>query len=231
MQRVFLLYLSASELSNFDFRKTLKVHFFRITSGAFIGRSSPMGFNPLLRGKNAHSLATRGVAYLFLFQKIIIQKMKKLLSVCTLLLLLTMTAKTQNSQQELQSEMEKMMQQMQEMMKSFGSWMGEVPIFMDTTLVREFHFPAEEFDGMMEQIPMDDLSHMFFQFSPDSLMNGDMFKGMEQLMEQWSIQGFSDMEDFFKELEKLAPTSPENDGTPQDKEAAPNKKKRKTTTL
>jgi hypothetical protein len=157
--------------------------------------------------------------------------MKKILSVVTLVVIMTISAQAQNSQQELQSEMDKMMLQMQEMMKSFGSWMGEAPIFMDTTIVREFHFPAEEFDGMIEQFPMDDLSHMFFQFSPDSLMNSDMFKGMEQLMEQWSTQDFSDMEDFFKELEKLAPTTPENDGTPQDKEAAPNKKKRKTTTL
>jgi hypothetical protein len=157
--------------------------------------------------------------------------MKKILSVCTLLLVLTMAARAQNSQQELQSEMDKMILQMQEMMQRFGSWMGEAPIIMDTTIVREFHFPAEEFDGMIEQFPMDDLSGMLFQFSPDSLMNSDMFRGMEQLMEQWSTQDFSDMEDFFKDLEKLAPVTPENDGTPKEKETTPNQKKRKTTTL
>jgi hypothetical protein len=157
--------------------------------------------------------------------------MKKILSVFTLVVVMTISVQAQNNQQELQSEMEKMMLQMQEMMKSFGSWMGEAPIFMDTTIVREFHFPAEEFDGMIEQFPMDDLSHMLFRFSPDSLMNNDMFKGMEQLMQQWSTQDFSDMEDFFKELEKLAPATPENDGTPKEKETAPAQKKRKTTTL
>ena len=142
------------------------------------------------------------------------------------------SAQAQNDSQDLQIEIDKMMEQMQEMMKGFGTWMGEAPMFLDTTIVREFHFPAEEFDGMMEQFPMEGLTNMMFKFSPDSLMNSDMFKGMEDLMQQWSNQDMSGMEDLFKDFEKLMPEY-QNPQVPSDPDAPKEKpkKKRKTTTL
>ncbi|MFT4663894.1 MAG: hypothetical protein ACI8YQ_001615 [Polaribacter sp.] len=158
--------------------------------------------------------------------------MKKLVTILSLVLLVGFSAQAQNNNQDMQLEMEKAMEQMQEMMKGFGSWMADAPMFLDTTIVREFNFSPEGLQEMMEQIPMDDMSNLFFQFSPDSLMQNDMFKGMEEMMEQWSNQDMSGMEDFFKDFEKLMPEyqnpqRPVDPNTPKEKP----KKKRKTTTL
>lgn len=158
--------------------------------------------------------------------------MKKLFTILSLTLLMTFSAQAQHNNQDLQLEMDKMMEQMQEMMKGFGTWMGDAPMLLDTTIVRKFQFSPDDLEGMMNQMPMDDMSNFFFQFSPDSLMQKDLFKGMEEMMEQWSNQDMSGMEDFLKDFEKLMPElqnpqGPVDPNTPKEKP----KKKRKTTTL
>ncbi len=158
--------------------------------------------------------------------------MKKIFTILSLVLLMSFSTQAQNNNQDMQLEMEKMMEQMQQMMKGFGSWMGDAPMFLDTTIVREFNFSPEELDGMMNQIPLDDMGNLFFQFSPDSLMQNDLFKGMEDMMEQWSQQDMSGMEDFFKDFEKLMPEyqNPQRPVDPNAPKEKP-KKKRNTTTL
>lgn len=159
--------------------------------------------------------------------------MTRILVIFATVLWLGSSAQAQTESQDLQIEMDQMMEQMQQMMKGFGMWMEDAPIFMDTTIVREFHFPAEELDGMMDNFPMDGLTNMMFQFSPDSLMNSEMFRGMEEMMEQWSHQGMNGMEDLLRDMEKMMPEQddlqvPSDPNAPDGKTK---KKKRKTTVL
>ena len=150
--------------------------------------------------------------------------MKKLLSIISFVLLLSMAGQSQNNNDALNQDLDRMMQQMEQMMKGLGNWIGEAPMMMDTTIIREFHFPTDELNGMM------------YRFSPDSLMNGELFQGMEDMMQGWSDQDWSGMERFFQELGDQLSTFPDSDIKPEDPaedKAAPKnkKKKRKTTTL
>ena len=141
--------------------------------------------------------------------------MKKRLSIFFVAFLIGLSLQAQSSNEDLRMEMDQMMLQMQEMMKGFGDWIGDAPILMDTMIVREFHFPA------------DDLNSMMFQFSPDSLMKSDLFRGMEDMMHQWSNQDMSGMEEFFKDLEKLMPIQPEYNQQEQDPSEKNKEQKRK----
>ncbi|MFK7808498.1 MAG: hypothetical protein AB8F74_11905 [Saprospiraceae bacterium] len=134
--------------------------------------------------------------------------MKKILLTICLAISLSFSTQAQNSNQDLQVEMDNMMEQMQEMMKDMGVWINDAPIFGDTTIVREFHFPTEEFDQMYESFPMENLS--------------ELFKGMEGMMGEWADE---DMEEWLEEMEKRM----EENAPPKDKKTS--KKKRKTTTL
>ena len=111
--------------------------------------------------------------------------MKKVLSVLAFSFLLAFSANAQNDSQDLSKELERMMQQMEQMMKGFGSWMEDAPFLMDTSIVHEFYF------------------------SPDSLMQDDMIRSMEEMMRHWSMQDFSGFDELLKSIEEFMPPMPE----------------------